>query len=143
MVGTSFCSDGSKAWGASGSGALATHWCAAGALGEFPLVLEGFSKKLLLQRVGVVVQVTSRPLVMVSAPFRNRTCCASRSLGFEPRGFGFDRHVGGRRAPWVLPKVCPPAMSDGLLVVHGHAREGDADVVRRRWVGLAVGALRG
>src|SRR5579863_5170946 len=45
------------------------HWCApAGLLVSSHSYLNKFSKKLLLHFVGVVVQVTSNPLPMVSAP---------------------------------------------------------------------------
>jgi hypothetical protein len=48
---------------------LADHCCApAGLLLNSHSWLNRFSKKLLLHFVGVVVQVTSRPLVMVSPP---------------------------------------------------------------------------
>ncbi len=71
------------------------------------------SKKELLQRVGVAVQVTSRPLVMASRPlplpkeFFQPRPCSSRGA---PSGSG-PTYGSGLAAPWVLPKVWPPAMS--------------------------------
>ena len=71
-----------------------------------------FLKKLLLHFVGVVVQVTSRPLVIASRPCRCRSCSSSR--GPAPRGAALrvrDRRGCAGPAPCVLPKVCPPAIS--------------------------------
>src|SRR6187551_599224 len=65
-----------------------------------------FSRKLLLHFVGVVVQVTSRPLVIVSAPlpvpksFRQPKPCSSSPA---PSGSAPTCEAGA--APWVLPKL--------------------------------------
>src|SRR6267154_2391674 len=68
MVGRCFF-DRSYASGTVASAPFATHWCAPPGLfvGSHSL-LKRFSKKLLLHLVGVFVQVTSKPLVMVSGP---------------------------------------------------------------------------
>ena len=57
--------------------------------------------------------MTSRPLVMASRPlplpklfFQPRPCS---SIG-APSGSG-PTYCSGSAAPWVLPKVCPPAIS--------------------------------
>ena len=70
------------------------------------------SKKPLLHFVGVGVQVTSTPLVIVSVPipvpkelFQPMPCC---SIG-AASGSGPTLSAGP--APWVLPKVWPPAIS--------------------------------
>ena len=62
---------------------------------------------------GVVVQAPSRPLVIVSPPlpvpklfFQPRPCS---SMG-APSG-SRPTYWLGSAAPWVLPNVCPPAMS--------------------------------
>src|SRR3954454_8481210 len=65
------------------------------------------SRKLLSQRVGVGVHVTSRPLVIVSLPlpvpkvfFQPRPCCSRGA----PSGSG-PTYSSALAAPWVLPKV--------------------------------------
>jgi hypothetical protein len=71
------------------------------------------SKKLLSQVTGVGVQVPSSPLVMVSAPLPvpwlffqpSPISCSGAASGSGPTW------PAGTAAPWVLPKVCPPAMS--------------------------------
>jgi hypothetical protein len=69
----------------------------------------------LLHFVGVFVQVTSRPLVMVS----------------PPGGLGLDVDVCGRGRPVGLAEsVAAGDQRDGLLVVHRHAPERVADVLR-------------
>src|SRR3954464_4222205 len=61
--------EGSCGSGIVGSAFLATHcWAPAGLLLSSHSKPRRFSKKLLLHLVGVVVQVTSRPLVIVCAP---------------------------------------------------------------------------
>src|SRR5262245_33746058 len=61
--------DGSCASGIVAVPPLATHWCApAGLLVSSHSKPNKFSKKLLPHFVGVVVQVTSRPLVIASPP---------------------------------------------------------------------------
>src|SRR5215211_3967720 len=65
MVGTRFF-EGSCASGIVALAPFATHWCApAGLLESSHSKPNRFSKKLLLHRVGVLVQVISRPLVIV------------------------------------------------------------------------------
>jgi hypothetical protein len=68
IVGRCFFS-GSWASGTVSAASLATHWCAPAGLWvsshSWPNKL---SKKPLSHRVGVLVQVTSRPLVVVSGP---------------------------------------------------------------------------
>ena len=63
--------------------------------------------------MGVDVQVTSSPLVIVSRPlplpkrfFQPRPCSSSGA----PSGSG-PTYSSASAAPWVLPKVWPPAMS--------------------------------
>src|ERR1700733_6548241 len=85
---------------------LGFHWCApAGLLVSSHSKPNRFSKKLLLHLVGVVVQVTSRPLVMASAPLpvpwllvQPRPC----SVRSAPSGSRPTCDSGA--APWVLPK---------------------------------------
>ena len=100
-----------------------------------------FSKKLLLHFVGVVVQVTSRPLVIVSAPlpvpklfFQPRPCSS------RPAASGSAPTLDAGAAPWVLPKVvAADDERDGFFVVHRHAAEGVADILGRRdRIGIAV-----
>src|SRR5512143_2775096 len=70
MVGACFL-DGSCASGTVPAPApfLGRHWCApAGLLKSSHSKLNRFQKKLLLHLVGVVVQMPSRPLVIVSFP---------------------------------------------------------------------------
>jgi hypothetical protein len=71
-----------------------------------------FSRKLLLHFVGVVVQVTSRPLVIVSAPLpvpwllcQPKPCASSSLASGSLATFSADA------APCVLPKLWPPAIS--------------------------------
>ena len=112
MVGTRFF-DGSCASGIVAAAPLATHWCApAGLLLSSHSYLNRFSKKWLLHRVGVWLQVTSRPLVIVSPPlpvpkllFQPRPCCSM------PAASGSGPTSVASPAPWVFPKVWPPAMS--------------------------------
>ncbi len=71
------------------------------------------SKKLLSHLVGVVVQMPSRPLVIVSSPlpvpkvfFHPKPCSwMSAPSGSRPT------YLLGSAAPWVLPNVWPPAIS--------------------------------
>src|SRR5258705_13835875 len=91
MVGTRL-TFGSNASGIVASAPFATHWCApAGLFVSSHSKPNRFSKKLLLHLVGVVVQVTSRPLVIVSAPlpvpklFLHPRPCASSPV---PSGSG-------------------------------------------------------
>ena len=96
------------------SASLATHWWApAGLLESSHSFPKRISKKSLPNRVGVVVQVTSRPLVIASGPapvlkefFHPRPCC---SIG-APSGSA-STWSSGFAAPCVLPKECPPAIS--------------------------------
>src|SRR3954470_9449712 len=105
MVGTRFF-DGSNGSGMIAGAPLAVHWCApAGLLVNSHSKPKRFSKKLLLHFVGVLLQVTSRPLVMVWGPL------PLAKVLFQPRpwdsrpapsGSGATCVVGA--APWVLPK---------------------------------------
>src|SRR4029077_13092320 len=108
MVGTSFFA-GSWACGIVAPAPLAIHCCApAGLFVNSHSYPNRFQKKLLLHFVGVVVQVTSRPLVIVSAPlpvpnlFIHPMPCASRS----PPSGTIPTFVAGA-APCVFPKVWP------------------------------------
>ena len=95
------------------SASLATHWFApAGLLVSSHSWPKSMSKKPLSHFVGSGVQVTSRPLVIASAPlpvacslFQPKPCA---SIG-APSGSTPTR--SGSPAPWVLPKVWPPAIS--------------------------------
>ena len=67
----------------------------------------------MLHTVGVAVQVTSRPLVIASRPlplpkvfFQPKPCSSSGA----PSGSA-PTYCSGSAAPWVLPKVWPPAIS--------------------------------
>src|SRR5688572_20782929 len=88
---------------------LATHWCApAGLFVSSHSKPNRFSKKLLPHFVGVVVQVTSNPLVMVSPPL------PVPKLFFQPRPCNSMGAASGSwetfeagPAPCVLPNVCP------------------------------------
>ena len=69
-------------------------------------------KKLLSQVIGVSVQMTSRPLVIASLPtplpkvlFQPSPCCSSGAAS------GSGPTLSSGPAPWVLPKVWPPAIS--------------------------------
>ena len=95
------------------SASLATHWFAPAGLCEsshsWP---KRTSKKVLSHCVGVGVHVTSRPEVMASwslpVPkdcFQPRPCSSSGA----PSG-SVPTYFSGSAAPWVLPKVWPPAM---------------------------------
>src|SRR5664279_713014 len=104
MVGTCFL-DGSCASGIVASAPLATHWCApAGLLLSSHSYPNRFSKKELLHFVGVLDQVTSRPLPIASAPlpvpkllFQPRPCSSRLAAsGLGPTSFTSP-------APWVLP----------------------------------------
>src|ERR1700691_1128087 len=89
--------------------------------------------------------MTSMPLVIASAPlpepnlfFQPRPCC---SMG-AASGSGPTFESGA--APWVLPKVCPPAnQRDRFFVVHCHASERLADIARcSDGIRLAIGPFR-
>src|SRR5258705_4617836 len=74
--------------------------------------LNWLSKKWLLHFVGVCDQVTSGPPVMASLPLpvpylliQPRPCCSMAA----PSGSGPTSAASP--APWVLPQVCPPAIS--------------------------------
>src|ERR1700710_3041785 len=91
---------------------LGFHCCApAGLLVSSHSNPNRFSKKLLLHLVGVVVHVTSSPLVLVPAPL------PEPMLFFEPKLCKFISTAAGslpnlsaEPAPWVLQKLCPPAI---------------------------------
>src|SRR5690348_18103248 len=106
MVGTRFF-DLSNGSGMLASAPFACHCCApAGLLVSSHSYLNRFSKKLLLHLVGVVVQITSRPLPIASPPlpvpnldFQPRPCSSMLAAsGSAPTNFASP-------APWVLPKV--------------------------------------
>src|SRR5512139_3983551 len=86
---------------------LGLHWCApAGLFVSSHSFSNRTRKKLLLHLVGVVVQVTSRPLPIASPPlpvpkllFQPRPC--SSMLAASGSGPTWDAGP----APWVLPKV--------------------------------------
>src|SRR6201987_5170622 len=89
MVGRRFF-DGSWASGIVALAPLATHWLApAGLLVSSHSYLNRFSKKPLPHFVGVVVQVTSRPLVIASPPapvpnlFRQPKPCSSSDPAYS------------------------------------------------------------
>lgn len=104
--------DGSWASGMIASAFFATHWCApAGLL----LSSYSYSKRCLKKSwphcAGVVVHVTSRPLVIASAPlpvpyvFAQPKPCASSGAAS-----GSAPTFSAGPAPCALPKVWPPAM---------------------------------
>src|SRR5207248_4391418 len=92
---------------------FAFHCCApAGLLVSSHSYLNRLSKKWLLHLVGVWVQVTSGPPVIASAP------TPVLYLLFQPRPWssiappsGSGPISEGSPAPWVLPKLWPPAIS--------------------------------
>src|SRR3954454_14055793 len=112
MVGTCFF-DLSKASGIVAAAPFAFHCCApAGLFVSSHSYLNKLSKKWLLHFVGVCDQMTSGPPVMVSAPK------PVPYLLFQPRPWfstelpsGSGPTSDGSPAPWVLPKVWPPAIS--------------------------------
>ena len=82
--------------------------------------------------MGVLVQVTSRPLVIVSAPL------PVPKVFFQPSPWllkarpasGSTATLDAGAAPCVLAEgVAARNQGDGLFVVHRHATEGVADVV--------------
>ena len=100
---------------------------------------------MLLHFVGVVVQVTSRPLVIVSPPL------PVPKLFFQPRPCSSRPAASGSGPTWdvgagavgLAEGVAAGDQRDGLLVVHRHAAEGLADVAGRRdRIGVAVRAFR-
>src|SRR4029077_16112468 len=82
------------------------------ALLQLPFIFEQVFKKVVPHFVGVVLQVTSGPPVIASLPlpvpnllFQPRPCSSiSAASGSGPTS-------AASPAPWVLPKLCPPAMS--------------------------------
>ena len=95
--------------------------------------------------VGVFVQTTSRPLVMVSpalplanAHFQPRPCCSiGAASGSGPTRLGIAGAVG------LADRVAADDQRGRLLVVHRHAAERLADVLGRgQWIRLAFGAFR-
>src|SRR5271165_411114 len=107
--------DGSCASGTvpAADASLGFHWKApAGLLVSSHSYLNRFSRKLLSHFTGLVVHAPSRPLLMVLTPLPSpklllqpRPCS---SIG-APSG-SRPTYLLGSAAPWVLPKVCPPAM---------------------------------
>src|SRR3954447_17307646 len=84
---------------------LATHCCApAGLLVSSHSKPNRFSKKLLLHCVGVVVQVTSRPLVIVWAPLPlPKLFLQPKPWASRPAASGSSATWDAGAAPWVLP----------------------------------------
>src|SRR5688500_12369844 len=109
MVGTRF-TDGSNGSGMIAGAPFACHWCApAGLLASSHSKANRFSKKLLLHFVGVLLQVTSRPLVMVCGPLplpnllrQPKPCCS------RPAASGSLSPLVVGAAAWVLPGEGPP-----------------------------------
>ena len=100
--------------GIEASASLATHWFApAGLCSSSHSKPNRFSKNLLLHRVGVCVQVTSRPLVIASRPLPlPKLLLPAEALLLDGGGLGLGADVpSGSAAPWVLPNVWPPAIS--------------------------------
>ncbi len=91
---------------------FATHWCApAGLAVSSYSYSKRFLKKPLPHWVGVVVQVTSRPLVIASAPLPVRYELAQpRPCASIGAASGSSPTWSAGPAPWVLPKVWPPAI---------------------------------
>ena len=99
---------------------------------------------MLLHFVGVVVQVTSRPLVIVSPPLPvPKLLCQPKPCASRPARFGLGADVRRRRGAVRLAEgVAAGDQRDGFLVVHRHAAEGVADVVGRgERIGIAVRAF--
>ena len=104
-----------------------------------------FLKKRLLHFVGVCVQVTSGPPVMVSAAEAGAVLALpAEALILDGAAFrvGADqRRIA--RAVGLAEAVAAGDQRDGLLVVHRHAEEGFADVPGRRdRVRIAVRSFR-
>src|SRR3954471_19163264 len=97
--------EGSWASGMNASAPLATHWCApAGLLVSSHSKPKRFSKKLLLHRVGVLLQVTSRPLVIVCGPLPlAKLLRQPRPWDSSPAASGSGATWVVGAAPWVLP----------------------------------------
>ena len=104
----------SIASGTMSSASLATHWFApAGLCSSSHSFSKRISRKRLSHWVGVSVQVTSRPEVIVAVPLPDsyeliqpRPCASSGA----PSGSG-PTYFSGSAAPWVLPKAWPPMIS--------------------------------
>ena len=95
------------------SASLATHCAApAGLFESSHSCSKRISKKRLLHWVGTSVQVTSRPEVMASLPtpepYFDSQPMPPVSIG-AASGSG-PTYSSGSAAPWVLPKVWPPAI---------------------------------
>src|SRR5690606_17306196 len=105
---------GSWASGVFSSASLAIHCLApAGLICGSHSYSNKFLKKLLSHWVGVCVQVTSGPPPMACAPtpvpqlfFQPSPCCSIGAASGSGPTYSF-----GDAAPWVFPKVCPPAIS--------------------------------
>ena len=92
---------------------LAAHCCApAGLFVNSHSKPNRFSKYSLVHCVGLVVQVTSRPLVIVSPPLPlPKLLCQPKPCASMPADWGSSATWDEGAAPWVLPKVWPPAIS--------------------------------
>ncbi len=91
----------------------------------------GYVKKLLLHLVGVLVQMTSRPLVIVSSPL------PVPNLLFQPRPCSSMGAVSGS-GPTIDAALSAVGFAEGvaahdkghrLLVVHRHSSENLADIL--------------
>ncbi len=102
-----------KASGMIASASLATHCFAPAGLSVSSHSLPNrISRKLLPHWVGVVVQVTSRPLVIASAPLPLPwALCQPRPCEMTGQPSGSAPTRSASPAPWVLPNECPPAIS--------------------------------
>src|SRR5690606_22294973 len=97
----------SNASGIIASAFFATHWCApAGLLVSSHSNPKRFSKKLLLHWVGVLVQVTSSPLVIASFPFPEpKLLSHPKPCASMPAASGSLPTCVDGAAPWVFPNV--------------------------------------
>ena len=116
------------------------------ALRQFPFVAEQVFKESNCSTLSAsCVQVTSRPLVIVSPPlpvpklfFQPRPCASSPAAsGSAPTW------VAGRGAVGLAEGMTAGDERHGFFVVHGHAREGFANITRRGdRIRIAVGTFR-
>jgi hypothetical protein len=114
------------------------------ALLEFPLVVEQHVEIAVVPLGRVVVQAPSRPLVTVSRPMpRPGLVDPAEALLFDGGASGSGPSSGIAVAVALADGVAAGGQGDGFLVVHRHAGEGLAHVVRGlQRIGIAVDALR-